>query len=180
MKSKKTIGISKKARDYSKTETEILKPVGEAQAAYASQGMQNVVDFMGMTGRKHFSDMDNDADFIEIIRRGVPKKILDHLMVRTGITPDEMARILHISDRTLRRYNPQTILNQEQSERLIELAKLYSRGEHVFGTMEHFKSWMNNHVLTLGSKKPKEFLDTSIGISLLLDELGRIEYGIYS
>jgi len=58
------------------------------------------------------------------------------------------------------------------------MAKLYSRGEEVFGNMEKFREWMNTVLLPFGNKKPKEFLDTSLGIRMILDELGRIEHGI--
>jgi len=37
---------------------------------------------------------------------------------------------------------------------------------------------MNTVLLPFGNKKPKEFLDTSLGIRMILDELGRIEHGI--
>jgi uncharacterized protein (DUF2384 family) len=39
---------------------------------------------------------------------------------------------------------------------------------------------MNSSVMALGNKKPKEFLDTSIGIDLLMNELGKIEHGIFA
>lgn len=122
----------------------------------------------------------NNADFIDIIRDGIPRKSIDHLMENTGLSVAEISNIIRTSDRTLRRYSPKQKLNPEQTERIIELAKLYSRGEEVFGQMEKFKSWMNSPVMALGNKKPKEFLDTSIGIELLMNELGRIEHGIFA
>lgn len=91
-----------------------------------------------------------------------------------------MANILHTTDRTLRRYTAKQKLNPEQSERLIEMAKLYTRGEDVFESLENFKTWMATPVAALGNKQPKDFLDTSMGIQLLMDELGRIEHGIFA
>lgn len=138
------------------------------------------VALMGMNGVKAFAHIRSNADFIIVIRKGVPKKALDTLLENTGISISEIANIIKTSDRTLRRYTPQQKLDSEQSERLIELAKLYSRGEEVFETMEAFKEWMNSTILALGNKKPKTFLDTSIGIAMLMDELGRIEHGIFA
>jgi len=154
--------------------------IEETQALYMARNMNNVIDFMGMSGKKHFTDLGNEADFIQLIRKGVPKKVLDHLMTRIGLTSSEMAFILHVSDRTLRRHTPQTLLNQEQSERLIELARLYSRGEDVFGGLESFKRWMNSPILALGNVLPKDLLDTSLGIDMLMDELGRMEHGVFA
>jgi putative toxin-antitoxin system antitoxin component (TIGR02293 family) len=63
---------------------------------------------------------------------------------------------------------------------VIELAKIYSRGEEVFGTLDAFREWMQSSVRALGDKRPREFLDTSIGIEMLMEELGRIEHGIFA
>ena len=97
-----------------------------------------------------------------------------------SLSSTEIAKIMHTSDRTLRRYKESTLLNAEQSERVIEIARLYSRGEEVLGTNENFRSWMDDSIPALGNKIPKEFLDTSMGIEILMDTLGRIEQGVYA
>jgi putative toxin-antitoxin system antitoxin component (TIGR02293 family) len=154
--------------------------VEEAQAEYGRTVTNRAIVLLGMKGNKGGSTITNIADFISVIRKGVSKKALYTLMEMTGITSKEMAFIIRLSDRTLRRYKSQTLLNPEQSERIIELARLYSRGEQVFGNLESFKEWMNSTVMALGNRKPKEFLDTSLGIGILMDELGRIEHGIFA
>jgi putative toxin-antitoxin system antitoxin component (TIGR02293 family) len=138
------------------------------------------VYLLGSSSLKPFNGVKNNSDFIACIREGIPRKALDELMDYTGITTNEITAILHISERTLRRYTPQQKLNESQTERLIEIAKLYSRGEEVFGSLDAFKEWMNSTVMALGNKKPKTFLDTSIGIDMLMNELGRIEHGIFA
>ncbi len=138
------------------------------------------VDIMGMTGIQPFTDVINENDFISVIRDGVPKKALDHLLSITGITTGEVSGIIRISDRTLRRYTSKQKLSPVQSEKIIELARLYSRGEEVFGTLGRFREWMDDTVMALGNKTPKAFLDTSLGIEMLMDELGRIEQGIFA
>jgi putative toxin-antitoxin system antitoxin component (TIGR02293 family) len=135
---------------------------------------------MGLSSAKPFNEVKNVNDFIDCIREGVPKHALDNLLSVTGITVNEITNIIRTSDRTLRRYTSKQKLNAEQSERVIELAKLYSRGEEVFGSLDAFKEWMNSTVMALGNKKPKDFLDTSLGIEMLMDELGRIEQGIFA
>ena len=142
--------------------------------------VRGVLHLLGISGQTTPSSIRNNADFIGIIREGVPKKALDHLMDNTGLTVAEISTIIRTSDRTLRRYTARQKLNPEQSERIIELAKLYSRGEEVFGNMDAFKQWMNSAVMALGNKKPKTYLDTSLGIALLMNELGRIEHGIFA
>ncbi len=142
--------------------------------------VRSVLHILGISGQATPSPIRNNADFIGIIREGIPKKSLDHLMDNTGLTVAEISAIIRTSDRTLRRYTARQKLNPEQSERIIELAKLYSRGEEVFGNMDAFKQWMNSTVMALGNRKPKTYLDTSLGIDLLMNELGRIEHGIFA
>ncbi len=167
------------------TITEVNEPAVAYMPAYTSASINNnhikrSITLMGMGAAKSFKEIENDADFIYCIREGVPKQALDNIIDIAGFTMSEIALIIRTSDRTLRRYTSKQKLNAEQSERVIELAKLYSRGEEVFGNMDAFKEWVNNRVIALGNKKPKEFMDTSIGIEILMDELGRIEHGIFA
>jgi len=165
MKGKKT---------YSEEETNSPE-LREAAVAYGTP-THRVIALMGI----HQKKVGNDNDFIAMIREGVPKEAMDNLMDITGLNAQEMASITHTSDRTLRRYTAKTKLNQEQSERMIELAKLYSRGEDVLGTLDNFKTWMDTPQMAFGNKRPKEYLDTSLGIEWITDELGRIEHGIFA
>jgi putative toxin-antitoxin system antitoxin component (TIGR02293 family) len=173
----------KKSSDYTDKETNSANVVNEPFESYGyAQDPMSVrtIILMGMEGKRDFAHINNDNDFINVIRNGIPKQAMTHLMEIADISLNEMASIVHTSDRTLRRYSPNQKLSQDQSERMIEMAKLYSRGEEVFGTMENFKQWMDSILLPFGNKKPKEFLDTSLGIGMIMDELGRIEHGIFA
>ena len=142
-------------------ETAII--VKEAAAAYGvspslsfingTKGESNYVKraltLMGVASSAPFNTVENVADFIHCIRAGVPKKALDNLVEVTGINATEMAGIVRTSDRTLRRYSANQKLNPEQSERVIELAKVYSRGEEVFGSIDAFREWMNWEELSM-------------------------------
>jgi uncharacterized protein (DUF2384 family) len=48
------------------------------------------------------------------------------------------------------------------------------------GTLSAFRKWMDTPLLPFGNKKPKELLDTLLGIRLITEELGRIEHGIFA
>lgn len=178
-KKKNTEPVKKKTPvKYKVPEEEDVSKVEEAVAIYGTKaaGAAAILKYLGSQA----GIIKGVHDFIAIIRKGITRQSLDHLMQLTGITTEEMATIIHTSGRTLRRYTAATVLNPEQTERAIELARLYSRGEEVFGSLPLFKNWMEDTVLALGNKKPKEFLDTSLGIGILMDELGRIEHGIFA
>jgi len=175
---------SRAGKDYDLTEPNPDNCIArEPEAIYIASSYNPSIKsvlLMGMAGKKDFNALSSDADFIDLIRAGIPKQAMTNLMEATDISLTEMAAITHTSDRTLRRYKPQQKLPQEQSERLIELAKLYTRGEEVFGTMHEFGKWMETELLPFGNRKPKAYLDTSMGIRLIMDELGRIEHGIFA
>jgi putative toxin-antitoxin system antitoxin component (TIGR02293 family) len=138
------------------------------------------IQLLGLSNTKPYTTLKNEQDLIECMREGLPKFAMEALMEALEINTSEIVNIIHTSDRTLRRYTAKQKLSIEQSERIIELAKLYARGEDVLGDMNAFKEWMNSTVMALGNKKPKLFLDTSLGINILMDELGRIEHGIFA
>ena len=169
-----------KEKNYKATEDQ-NNILSEPEAVYYSNNpTTRTIGMMGLAGKKEFDTIRSENDFINIIRTGVPKQAMTHLMDIAELSLLEMAAIIHTSDRTLRRYKPQQKLSEEQSERMIQIAKLYSKGEDVFGSINEFRLWMDTQLEPLGNRKPKEYLDTSIGINMLMDELGRMEHGIFA
>lgn len=119
-------------------------------------------------------------NFIELVRKGIGKEFTEQLAAQTGLSLSEIAACIHIPDRTLRRYAPSHILDSPQTEKLLEISRLYHFGEEVFGDAELFREWMNQPLAALGGIIPKELLDTSAGIELLFTQLGRISHGVFS
>ncbi len=124
--------------------------------------------------------LQNIYDFIELSRHGITKKTLLHLAKTIDFDIKELAMVLHISERTIQRYELNKVLNIETSSKAIQLAKLYAKGENVFGDLDRFKKWMEYPSVALASKRPKDLLDTTFGFQLLNEELIRIEHGIFA
>jgi len=134
--------------------------------------------FYGLLSGAKTSGSATDFNIIEFARKGVPKRILLSLAKYISITIQDLAGIMHISERTLQRYDDDAIIKTEYSEKAIELARLYARGNEVFGSMDNFKIWMKTPSLVFNSESPLSLLDTSAGFDLVFTELGRIEHGI--
>jgi len=134
--------------------------------------------FYKLLGTRHH--LTNDYDVMELSRTGLPKNILVTLAQKISITIQELSNIMHISERTLQRYEDDAIVKSEYSEKAIELARLYARGEEVFGSMDKFKLWMKTPLLVLKGATPLSLLDTSAGFNIVFTELGRIEHGIFA
>jgi putative toxin-antitoxin system antitoxin component (TIGR02293 family) len=120
----------------------------------------------------------NQSDLIELARTGIPKNEVLKMAKHLSFSGKELSIIINLSERTLQRYPNDKKLEKIASEKAIQLAKLYERGNEVWGDLERFKGWMRHPNPFLGSKTPLEILDTSFGFEMVLDEIGRIEHGI--
>lgn len=124
--------------------------------------------------------LSNPYEVIEIARKGLPKRSADILAKAIGLTGRELVRILNIAERTFHRYQPETMLDTPSTERLLQLASLYQKGEEVFEDLLIFKNWMRQPNELFNNKSPLEMLDTNTGFQLVEDEIGRIEFNVYS
>jgi len=145
---------------------------------YITQG--SLTPFYNLLGGSKPTHSPSDFDIIKLARQGFPKKALLALAKKISLNIQELSNILHISERTLQRYDDDAIIKTEYAERAVELARLYTRGEEVFGSIDKFKLWMKAPSLVFNGEAPVTFLDTSAGFDMIFNELGRIEYGIFA
>ena len=62
----------------------------------------------------------------------------------------------------------------------LTIEEIYERGTAVLGNEKEFNTWMRTPNHALNNEVPLNLLDTSIGFNLILQVLGRIEYGVFS
>lgn len=166
--------MSVKKYKHIETKSELNEPM----AIYNTMPASNLFAVvLGNTARQF---MGNSYDMLTISRNGLPKSGLMALAKKISLSLQEFANIMHISERTLQRYEDDTIIKTEYTEKAIELARLYTRGEEVFGTLDKFKTWMKTPLYVFKGETPVSLLDTSIGFDMIFKELGRIEYGIFA
>jgi putative toxin-antitoxin system antitoxin component (TIGR02293 family) len=163
------------------TPSEAPVVANESMAQYKSSGGFNpgLLSFSRATGGNSGFAPREFSGLVSLIKSGITRKSLDELLEVTGLTLHEIASFMHLNERTLRNYSPGTLLAPEPSERAIEIAFLYEKGKEVFGSLDAFRVYVDSPIPALGMKKPKEFFDTSVGIHFLMDELGRIQHGVF-
>lgn len=152
--------------------------LNEPMVAYAVGGSGNT--FYNLLGGARSVRYSNDFDIINLARKGFSKGTLLALAKKISLNLQELANILHISERTLQRYDDDVIIKLEYAEKAVELARLYTRGEEVFGSIDKFKLWMKAPSLIFNGEAPVTILDTSAGFDMVFRELGRIEHGIFA
>ncbi len=144
----------------------------EAAAAYYN--MPSPLKVIGDVGR------DDKHSFLSVVKDGLGYETLIDFMEMAEFHIDEMAHIMHINSRTIRRLSSKETLNIDLSEKLLELIRLYRFGIEVFGDLEVFNVWIRRSIRGLGDVTPMSLLDIGIGVEIVMDELERLAYGVYN
>lgn len=141
--------------------------------------VKNVEAILG--GRNKLpAPLTNRMSFIEVARSGLTKENFESLKMFTNLDVNTLAYILAITPRTIQRKKSREKFQPETSERMLGLAEVYAEGIDIFVEKEKFQKWMESPSIALGGKSPLSLMDTLYGRQLVMDELGRIIYGVYS
>ncbi len=119
-------------------------------------------------------------DVIEMSREGVTKASLMAFIHFLNFSPEKFAQMLPITLRTIQRYSSKQRFNPAVSEHIIQLVFLVGKGIEVFGSLEKFKRWFDTPCQALGGNVPGDLVNLKAGAQMVMDELGRIEYGVYA
>ena len=112
------------------------------------------------------------------IKHGLKADALTDLIHVTGATQIDVAKWLDITEPTLRKHIQSTKgLNPGISEHIIQLFELFNKGMDTFGSLSEFKGWLKSYNIGIDAK-PFDLLDTITGISIIMNELIRIDYGV--
>ena len=119
-------------------------------------------------------------DLMNLAREGLTAESIYSLIKTLEISVDEMVDLLPISRRTLERYAENQKLSSELSDRLIQIARVYSRALEVWEDRDLTLQWLKSPCKAFGGDTPISYLNISSGMTIVMDELGRIDYGVYS
>jgi uncharacterized protein (DUF2384 family) len=103
-----------------------------------------------------------------------------NLSSKLPLTLKEWASIIHLSDRTLQRYAKENKpFDGIYADRLLQIEKAITEAAKVFKKPIDFYYWLNEHHTVFNYTFSIASLQTQDGIHMLLDELGRIQQGVY-
>jgi len=118
-------------------------------------------------------------EMIAAARKGVPMRAIGSLAEIMHLSLQEIAEILPVSYRTLKRYTPNHILTKDLSAHVLELARIFLRVSQILQDEKKARLWLTRPCQALGGMEPLSMLDTPLGIEAVQDELVRIEQGVY-
>lgn len=99
---------------------------------------------------------------------------------KVPFTQKEWANILHLSDRTLQRYaKDNSTFEGLYVDRILHIQQLIDMGLETFISANALYNWLKNDKNVEGHLLNFESLYSSQGIQDVIDEIGRIQYGVY-
>lgn len=122
----------------------------------------------------------SEMDVIKISKKGVTKDSLIYFGNTFGYTTEKLADMLPVTLRTIQRYSNKHKFNAIVSEHIIQLVLLMVKGTEVFGSRDNFKRWFSTPNIALGGVMPSELVNLKTGTQMVMDELGRIEHGVFA
>lgn len=123
----------------------------------------------------------NRMHIVGAIKKGIPYHLFSSIQELSPFSMNEWSSLLNLSIKSINRYKQSDKrFKALYSEKIIELAEVIKSGLDFFDSMEQFKLWLVTPNYSLGRKKPIELLSDSYGKELVLDELTRIDHGIFA
>lgn len=117
----------------------------------------------------------------ERILAGLEFKAVDKIKEHAELTDPELARLLGISEATLRRARAAgRALDGATSDRLYRLSKILAVAEEVLTDAEHAMTWLRRPQPGLGGRVPLDLLVTQAGADEVETLLRRIDFGVYT
>jgi uncharacterized protein (DUF2384 family) len=96
-------------------------------------------------------------------------------------TQREWAQILHLSERTLQRYAAgNTPFEGIYTDKILHIQQLLELGLETFSGADALYSWLKKEKNAMGHTLSFNALYSTSGIQALIDQLTRIQYGIYT
>ncbi|HRO47428.1 antitoxin Xre-like helix-turn-helix domain-containing protein [Agriterribacter sp.] len=111
---------------------------------------------------------------------GFSYKKFEKIAALTPFTQKEWGAILHLSEKTLQRYaRDNSFFEGIYADRILHLGELIDLGKETFTDMDAFYRWLKREKNILGVKLDFTALTSTKGIQLLMEEMGRIQQGIF-
>lgn len=105
------------------------------------------------------------------------KKIAD----KVPFTQSEWAAILHLSERTLQRYaKNNSSFEGIYTDRILQLQELIDMGLATFTSPQSFYQWLKKDKRIMGQVVNFSSLSSTRGIQEIINQLARIQQGIYA
>ena len=119
------------------------------------------------------------AEQIARTRRGIPASDVIEVAKMIGMPRDKFYAYVGLPKSTIEKnISQQNPLSPAHGDRLYRVYRVFARALDVLEDEAATKLWVQQANRSLGGESPLSLLDTEAGYELVMDTLGRIEYGV--
>ncbi len=125
--------------------------------------------------------LNNKLLIVHSIRNGISYSFYSKIKELSPFSEKDWADFLGVSTKTLQRFKNEEkhVFKPLHSEKIIELAEVTNYGSEVFDSNEQFYVWLKSPSMALGNMTPLELLKDSYGKEMVMEELNRVDQGIF-
>jgi uncharacterized protein (DUF2384 family) len=110
-----------------------------------------------------------------------PFSKFEKIATRVPFSLSEWANILHLSERTLQRYTKnKSSFEGIYTDRILHIEQLINLGLETFGNADAFYEWLHKEKKVLGYTLNFQSLYSMQGIQYIIDQIERIQQGVYT
>ena len=166
--------------------------IKEATAPRARSGRRKKLWRDVLTRRRRFASLVpfDVLERIELVKTGVPAGVLTVIADDMAISRDQLYAMIGLARATAnRKLREQQVLNQDESERVLGIARLIQQVDTIVresGNAERFDGakwvarWLDRPHPALDGRRPAELMDTADGRSLVSDLVGQMQSAAYA
>jgi len=115
---------------------------------------------------------------VEIVAQGLPYDAVERLAKTLDLSLEKMCQIIPVSRRTLARYRGGN-LDAHLSDHILTVGKVYERAVEVMESPGNALLWLKSPNYAFRFKSPLDYLSSFTGAQEVLDELGRLQHGVF-
>ena len=120
-------------------------------------------------------------DLIRRVQRGFSFKTWEHFAKTFRLPASDLAAMVDIKVRTLRRRKDEGRLERDESDRLLRISTVIARAIDLFeGDTDAARDWFYAPAKALGGVRPIDVVNTELGTREVERLIDRIEHGVFS
>jgi putative toxin-antitoxin system antitoxin component (TIGR02293 family) len=118
---------------------------------------------------------------IKRVEAGLRFETLEHFQRKTQLSTNDLAAMVDIKVRTLRRRKDEGRLEPDESDRLLRASMIFAKALDLFeGDADAARQWFDTPAKALGGSRPIDFARTELGTREIEALINRIEHGVFS
>jgi putative toxin-antitoxin system antitoxin component (TIGR02293 family) len=131
--------------------------------------------YLSLLGLRSF----DTAGLVKRLEEGISYSAFERLKKSLQVSSRELADAALITPRTLARRKRAGRMQSDESDRLVRLARVFSRAIELFeGNSERALEWMKRSSRALGGPSPFEMAKTEVGAAEVERLINQLEHGV--